>query len=464
MTVRVYNTQSRTVEPLETIEPGVVRMYVCGVTPYAKAHIGHAMSSIVFDVIKRFLTYRGYDVRHVTNFTDIDDKIIARANREGISPDDLTETMIAEWHRETAALNVLPADLYPRATQEVDRIIEMIEVLIRTGHAYEVEGDVYYRVRSFPEYGKLSHRSVDDLLSGARIEIDERKEDPLDFALWKSAKPGEPWWESPWGKGRPGWHIECSAMCSHHLGGLVDIHGGGADLIFPHHENEIAQSEAFLQQEPFARYWVHNGLLQLGGEKMSKSIGNLVPVEELIERRRTAAFRLLVLQSHYRAPLTYTDEGLEAAERGLDRIRAALNPAAVAADPAPLEPGTAAQTRADFEAAMDDDFDTPGAVAAIFNLARAINRSAGEVGSADTLVAARETLQGLLEVLGIDPDADADSAVMGAAPFVELLLQIRDQLRAGKHWVEADAIRNGLNELGIRIEDGPEGATWRKES
>jgi cysteinyl-tRNA synthetase len=439
-------------------------MYVCGVTPYAKAHIGHAMSSIVFDVIKRYLTYRGYEVRHVTNFTDIDDKIIARANREGINPDDLTEAMIAEWHRETAALNVLPADLYPRATQEVDRIIEMIEELIRSGHAYEVEGDVYFRVRSFPEYGKLSHRSLDDLLSGARIEIDERKEDPLDFALWKAAKPGEPWWESPWGKGRPGWHIECSAMCSHHLGGLVDIHGGGADLIFPHHENEIAQSEAFLQQEPFARYWVHNGLLQLGGEKMSKSVGNLVPVQELIDCRRTAAFRLLVLQSHYRAPLTYTDEGLEAAERGLDRIRAALNPDAVAADPAPLDPGTAKQTRAEFEAAMDDDFDTPGAVAAIFTLARAINRSAGDPGSADALPAARETLRGLLDVLGIDPDADVDTEVIGAAPFIELLLQIREQLRAGKHWAEADAIRNGLNELGIRIEDGPEGATWRKES
>jgi cysteinyl-tRNA synthetase len=464
MTVRVYNTQSRTVEPLETIEPGIVRMYVCGVTPYAKAHIGHAMSSIVFDVVKRYLIYRGYAVRHVTNFTDIDDKIIARANREGISPDDLTEAMIAEWHRETAALNVLPADLYPRATQEVPRIIEMIEELIRTGHAYEVEGDVYYRVRSFPEYGKLSHRSLDDLLSGARIEIDERKDDPLDFALWKSAKPGEPWWESPWGKGRPGWHIECSAMCSHHLGGLVDIHGGGADLIFPHHENEIAQSEAFLQQEPFARYWVHNGLLQLGGEKMSKSIGNLVPVQELIDRQRTAAFRLLVLQSHYRAPLTYTDEGLEAAERGLDRIRAALNPDAVAADPAPLEPGIAVQTRAEFEAAMDDDFDTPGAVAAIFNLARAVNRSAGGRGSEDALVAARETLQGLLDVLGIDPDADTDTEIIGAAPFIELLLQIRDHLRAGKHWAEADAIRNGLNELGIRIEDGPEGAIWRKEN
>jgi cysteinyl-tRNA synthetase len=464
MTLRIYNTQSRTVEPFETIEPGVVRMYVCGVTPYAKAHIGHAMSSIVFDVIKRYLTYRGYTVRHVTNFTDIDDKIIARANREGISPDELTEQMIAEWHRETAALNVLPADLYPRATQEVDRIITMIEELIRQGFAYECEGDVYYRVRAFEEYGKLSHRSLDDLLSGARIEIDERKEDPLDFALWKAAKPGEPWWESPWGKGRPGWHIECSAMCSHHLGGLVDIHGGGADLIFPHHENEIAQSEAALQQEPFARYWVHNGLLQLGGEKMSKSIGNLVAVDELIAQKRTAAFRVLVLQSHYRAPLTFTDDGLEAAQRGLDRIRAALNPAAIATDSVPLQPGIADETRAEFEAAMDDDFDTPKAMAAIFNLARAINRSAGNPDSAEALEASRQTLQSLLDVLGIAPDADEESEMIGAAPFIDLLLRIREQLRAGKHWAEADTIRNGLNELGIRIEDGPEGATWRQES
>jgi len=464
MTLRIYNTQSRSVEPFETIEPDVVRMYVCGVTPYAKAHIGHAMSSIVFDVIKRYLIHRGYTVRHVTNFTDIDDKIIARANREGISPDTLTEQMIAEWHRETAALNVLPADLYPRATQEVDRIIAMIAELVRQGYAYECEGDVYYRVRAFEEYGKLSHRSLDDLLSGARIEIDERKEDPLDFALWKAAKPGEPWWESPWGKGRPGWHIECSAMCSHHLGGLVDIHGGGADLIFPHHENEIAQSEAALQEEPFARYWVHNGLLQLGGEKMSKSIGNLVPVDELIAQRRTAAFRVLVLQSHYRAPLTFTDEGLEAAQRGLERITAALNPGAVASDPVPLEPGIAETTRAEFEAAMDDDFDTPKAMAAIFNLARAINRSAGDPATCDEVDSARATLQSLLDVLGIAPDADAEPDLIGAGPFIDLLLRTREQLRAGKHWVEADAIRNGLNELGIRIEDGPEGATWRQEN
>jgi cysteinyl-tRNA synthetase len=464
MTVRIYNTQTRTIEPLETIEPGIVRMYVCGVTPYAKAHIGHAMSAIVFDVIKRYLTYRGYMVRHVTNFTDIDDKIIARANREGISADTLTEQLIAEWHRETAALNVLPADVYPRATQEVDRIIEMIEGLIRNGNAYQVEGDVYFRVRSFEEYGKLSHRSLDDLLAGARIEVDERKDDPLDFALWKATKPGEPWWDSPWGKGRPGWHIECSAMCSHHLGGLVDIHGGGADLIFPHHENEIAQSEAYLEMEPFSRYWVHNGLLQLGGEKMSKSIGNLVTVEELIEQKRTAAFRLQVLQSHYRAPLTFTDEGLEAAHRGLERIRAALDVDAIASEPVSLDPDIAEKTCEIFQSAMDDDFDTPTAIAAIFNLARAINRSAGHSASTDSLDTARSTLQSLLDMLGIAPDADVDSDMLDAAPFIDLLLRIREQLRASKHWNEADSIRNGLSELGVTIADSPEGASWRKET
>ena len=464
MTIRIYNTQSRTTETFETIEPGVVRMYVCGATPYAKAHIGHAMSSIVFDVIKRYLTYRGYTVRHVTNFTDIDDKIIARANREGISADALTEKLIDEWHRETAALNVLPADIYPRATQEVDRIVEMIEGLIRSGYAYQVDGDVYFRVRSFAEYGKLSHRSLDDLLSGARIDVDERKDDPLDFALWKETKPGEPWWDSPWGKGRPGWHIECSAMCSHHLGGLVDIHGGGADLIFPHHENEIAQSEAYLEKEPFARYWVHNGLLQLGGEKMSKSIGNLVTVEELIEQNRTAAFRLQVLQSHYRAPLTFTDEGLESAHRGLDRIRAALDETATANDPAPFDPRIVEETCATFESAMDDDFDTPKAIAALFNLARGINRSAGHARSDEQLQAARGKLRSLLDTLGIEPERDVDSDMLDAAPFIDLLLNIREQLRAGKHWSEADAIRNGLSELGVIIADGPEGATWRKET
>src|SRR3954452_4946249 len=309
--IRIYNTLSRRKEPLQTIEPGRVRMYVCGVTPYDSAHIGHGMSLVTFDIIRRYLEHRGYEVKHIQNFTDIDDKIIARANREGIDPNDLTEGLIAQWHAESGALGALGASHYPRATQEVGPIIGMVEGLIERGHAYPVDGDVYFRVRSFPGYGKLSHRELDDLLSGARIEVDERKEDPLDFPLWKSAKPGEQSWESPWGRGRPGWHIECSAMSSTYLDGQIDIHGGGADLIFPHHENEIAQSEAYLGNEPFARYWVHNGLMTFGGDKMSKSLGNFVPIKTLLEQNLGAAYRLMILQSHYRAPLTFTEEGLE---------------------------------------------------------------------------------------------------------------------------------------------------------
>src|SRR5215203_2111544 len=318
--LRIYNTLTRQKEPFETIEPGIVRMYVCGVTPYASAHVGHGMSTIAFDVIKRYLLHRGYEVRHAQNFTDIDDKIINRANAEGIDPNALTKELIEDWHAETRALNVMPATVYPRATLEIPFIIQMIDALIANGYAYEVDGDVYYRVRAFNDYGKLSHRNLDDLLSGARIDVDERKDDPLDFALWKGAKPGEPTWPSPWSDGRPGWHIECSAMCSHHLNSQVDIHGGGTDLIFPHHENEIAQSEAFLGVEPFARYWLHNGMLQLGGDKMSKSIGNVIRIKDLIEGKQIQAFRLMVLQSHYRAPLTFTEESLEAAARGLDRL------------------------------------------------------------------------------------------------------------------------------------------------
>ena len=463
MSLTVYNTQSRALEPFETIEPGVVRMYVCGVTPYSSSHVGHAMSTIIFDVIKRYLTYRGYRVRHVTNFTDIDDKIITRANREGINPTQLVETTIEQWHDEMDALNILRADVYPRATMEIDQIIEMIQGLIEDRHAYQVEGDVYYRVRSFDGYGKLSRRSLDDLLSGARIEIDERKDDPLDFALWKAAKPGEPWWESPWGRGRPGWHIECSAMCSHHLDGVVDIHGGGADLIFPHHENEIAQSEAYLGQEPFARYWVHNGLLQLSGEKMSKSIGNLVSIGELIERNRTGAFRVYVLQSHYRAPLTFTDEGLEAAQRGLERIQTAMDASHVATSAVALDPSLARAAMESFEAAMDNDFDTPGAMAAIFGLVRALNRSAGHEGSTEALSTARQTLGVMLETLGIDSSPELSRAGREAAPFIDLLMQVRESLRSAKQWQLADQIRDELSKQGITIADGPDGATWRAE-
>ena len=468
--VRVYNTLTRQKEPFQTIQPGVVRMYVCGVTPYDSAHIGHGMSMLSFDVIRRYLEHRGYVVRHIQNFTDIDDKIIARANAEGIDPDDLTNGLIAEWHAQSAGLNALPATHYPRATQEVDPIIAMVQGLIERGHAYPVDGDVYFRVRSFPGYGKLSHRGLDDLLSGARIEVDERKEDPLDFALWKAAKPGEPSWASPWGPGRPGWHIECSAMSSTYLGGQVDIHGGGADLIFPHHENEIAQSEAFLGVEPFARYWLHNGLLQSGADKMSKSLRNFVPLKDILDRGLGPAFRVMVLQSHYRSPLTYSEEGLLAAERGLERLRVAAAPGVgEASGPA----GSSAQggenlaslaTEIDsrFHAAMDDDFNAPEALAALFDLARAINRARGEAHDPSDIEPARGKLIELATVLGIELETSEDSSVTDAAPFIDLLLRVREDLRRRREWALSDLIRDELGKLEIAVEDTPAGATWSR--
>jgi cysteinyl-tRNA synthetase len=465
--IRVYNTLTRRKEPLRTIEPGKVRMYVCGVTPYDSAHVGHGMSLISFDVIRRYLEHRGCDVEHVQNFTDIDDKIINRANAEGIDPDALTETFIAEWHAQIRGLNALPASHYPRATDEVGPIIAMVQGLVDKGHAYAVDGDVYFRVRSFPGYGKLSHRDLDDLLAGARIEVDERKEDPLDFALWKAAKPGEPSWESPWGPGRPGWHIECSAMSSTYLDGQIDIHGGGADLIFPHHENEIAQSEAFLGVEPFARYWMHNGLVRSGTEKMSKSLGNFVPLKEIVDRGLGPAFRLMILQSHYRVPLTYTEEGLLAAERGLSRLRAAADPAAPAM--ATAEDGMAGATdltalaedvRSRFHRAMDDDFNAPEALAALFDLARAINRARGAGESSQAIEPARVTLVDLAGVLGLDLEAAATPRAAGAAPFIDLLLRVREELRQRREWALSDLIRDELGKLEVVVEDTPAGATW----
>jgi cysteinyl-tRNA synthetase len=467
--IQIYNTQSRRKELFETIEPGVVRMYVCGVTPYDSAHIGHGMSMTSFDVIRRYLEHRGYRVRHIQNFTDIDDKIIARANRDNIDPNVLTEGLIAEWLADSAELNALPATHYPRATQEVGPIIEMVQGLIDRGYAYEVDGDVYFRVRAFPGYGKLSHRDIDDLLSGARIEVDERKADPLDFALWKAVKPGEPSWDSPWGPGRPGWHIECSAMSSTYLDGQVDIHGGGSDLIFPHHENEIAQSEAYLGVEPFARYWVHNGLVRVGLEKMSKSLGNFVRMREILERGLGPAFRLMVLQSHYRAPLTYSEEGLQAAERGLARLRAAAAPGA--ATDAGLEDGdvaasanladVVAQTDDRFHTAMDDDFNAPEAVAALFDLGRAINRARTEGQPESTVEPARLKLVELASVLGLDL-SEQETASADAAPFIALLLRVRDELRQRKEWALSDLIRDELAALEVVVEDTPAGASWSR--
>lgn len=461
--IRLYNTLTRTIEPLQTIDPGKVRMYVCGVTVYDHAHIGHGMSSIAFDTIRRYLMHAGYEVAYAQNFTDIDDKIINRANAEGIDPFDLVEEMITEWTREMSAFNVLPATVNPRATQEVPQIIEMIEGLIERGHAYEAGGDVYFKVRSFPGYGKLSHRDIDDLLSGARIAVGEQKTDPLDFALWKAVKPGEPSWRSPWGDGRPGWHIECSAMCSHHLGGMVDIHGGGADLIFPHHENEIAQSEAFFGEEPFARYWMHNGLLQFGSEKMSKSIGNVVRLRELIARNRAMAFRLMVLSSHYRAPLTYTDEGLESAQNGLERLQAAARPidAPVAGRPDDALNRTVADATDAFHRAMADDFDTPVAVATIFELARAINRARAEEKVSPSVSDAVHALNHLANILGLDLEQTASAVASDAAPFIELLITIRKDLRDARQFALADKIRDELASMGVALEDTKQGTTWK---
>jgi len=461
--LKIYNTISRQLEPFSTIEPGKVRMYVCGVTVYDHAHIGHGMSSIAFDVVRRYLMYLGYDVTYAQNFTDIDDKIINRANQEGIDPQELTESLIATWGEEMAAFNVLPATINPRATQEIPEIIEMIKGLIAGGHAYEANGDVYFKVRSFPEYGKLSHRNIDDLLIGARIAAGEHKHDPLDFALWKAAKPGEPTWDSPWSAGRPGWHIECSAMCSHHLGSQVDIHGGGADLIFPHHENEIAQSEAFSGDEPFARYWMHNGLLQLGSEKMSKSLGNVVRLREIASQGRAMAFRLQVLSSHYRAPLTYTEDGLDAAHNGLDRLRAAARP---------IE--NEIESRRDneldllvehsiqaFHDAMLNDFDTPGAVAAIFELGRAINRGRSTHKVSESVQDARTMLLDLTGILGLDLSEVTKDDLMAAGPFIDLLIRLRNDLRTAKQFAIADQIREELAELGVTLEDTKQGTIWK---
>src|SRR5512142_2765473 len=329
--LRVYNTLTRKKEDFETLQPGVVKMYVCGVTVYSDAHVGHAMSALVFDVIRRYLEYRGFGVRHVMNYTDVDDKIIKRANERGEDPLKLAQHYIDEYAQNLRDLNVLPATSNPRATQTMKEIEEMVQGLVDKGYAYPAtNGDVYFRVTKDPGYGKLSGRKLEDMQAGARIEVGEAKENPMDFALWKASKPGEPAWDSPWGKGRPGWHIECSAMNLAELGEQIDIHGGGNDLIFPHHENEIAQTESYTGKS-FARYWVHNGMLQMGGEKMSKSLGNIVRIKDFLKKRDADVMRMLVLSSNYRAPLIFSEETQDAAEKSLERLKSALRPASASA-------------------------------------------------------------------------------------------------------------------------------------
>lgn len=461
--LKVYNTLTRKTEEFITLKPGKVSMYVCGPTVYAGAHIGHAMSALVFDVLRRYLQYRGYEVTHVMNFTDVDDKIIIKAKEQGVDPFVLGERYILEFEQHLKDFNILPATINPRATREMDQIIKMISGLVEKDYAYAVEGDVYFRVQKDPVYGKLSGRRVEDMQAGARIEVDERKQHPMDFALWKSAKPGEPSWDSPWGKGRPGWHIECSAMNLNHLGEQIDIHGGGNDLIFPHHENEIAQSEAFTGKQ-FAKYWIHNGMLQLSGEKMSKSIGNLVSVQEFLATHTAESLRMMVLTSGYRNPLTYSNDILDQANKGIERLRSALKPALPAAsgllDKGILDLNTQIEkTRAGFIVAMDNDFSTAGAMADLYELVRAINQARADGATDVQLQPAQSALIELTSVLGLQ--LEVKKAVdQKTDEIIDLLIEIRRELRQNKLWALSDRIRDRLAELGVILEDSKDGTSW----
>jgi len=462
MALRIYSTLSRRKEDFQPIEPGKVRMYVCGPTVYDKAHVGHAMSALVFDIIRRYLEYRGYQVQHAMNYTDVDDKIINRANQLRVDPIQLAERYIDEFGRHLIDLNILPATIYPRATHEIPYIIKLITQLGEEGYAYEVDGDVYFRVNLDKDYGKLSSRQLEDMQAGARVNVDERKENPMDFALWKASKPGEPAWESPWGSGRPGWHIECSAMSMHYLGEQIDIHGGGNDLIFPHHENEIAQTES-ATGKPFARYWVHNGMMQLAGEKMSKSLGNLVTIEDFLANHEGDVLRMMVLNSSYHNPLTFGDEIITQAERALERLRLALRPAVDGS----VEEGEAVEslrkqveaTRVGFTECMDDDFNTAGALGYLFELVRVINQAKDASVTAGIVAEGQSLLRELMTIFGLRIERSERGGQ--ATPFIQLLIDLRNELRQQKLWALSDKVRSSLAEHGVLLEDSKDGTTWR---
>jgi cysteinyl-tRNA synthetase len=450
--MKIFNTLSGQKE--DFIPHGdIVTMYVCGVTVYDDCHIGHAMSYIIFDSIKRYLEFKEYKVKHVQNFTDIDDKIINRARQLGISSKELSDKYIDEYFKDMDTLNIKRASIYPKATEEIPKIIEVIQNLIHKGYAYESRNSIYFRVKRFNNYGKLSHQNIDDMISKISSDTDI-KESPLDFALWKAVKPGEPSWPSPWGDGRPGWHIECSAMSLKYLGSTIDFHGGGQDLIFPHHENEITQSESFSGEEPFVRYWLHNGLLQLSGDKMSKSIGNLVTVKDALTRFSPDAIRLFILGSHYRSPLTYNEDNIEATEAGLQRLRQALSKNESTGQ-ANLD---SAAFKQKFIESMDDDFNTAQAVAILFDLAREINRGRDQNLNVNE---AQNTLIELAKTLGFTLEGPA-RANIEAEPLIELLISIRNDLRHAKQYQLADNLRNKLIELGIALEDTSKGTIWKQ--
>jgi len=478
MSLTIYNTLTRQKQPFDPVESGKVRMYVCGVTVYDYCHLGHARSYIVWDTVRRYLQWRGYDVRYVQNFTDIDDKIIRRSQEENLPWQDITHKYIDAYLEDLGRLNVLPADAYPKATEVIPQIIDLIKDLIDRGYAYPVDGDVYYAIEKFPTYGKLSGRKLDQMEAGASGRVEEeaeiKKRHPLDFALWKAAKPGEPEWESPWGKGRPGWHIECSAMVKELLGNQIDIHTGGEDLVFPHHENEIAQSEA-ATAKPLAKYWMHNGFVKIRGDKMSKSLKNFTTIRSLLETTDPMVVRLFVLQAHYRSPIDFTDEAIAAAENGWNTLAEALRSVNRFAQlPDWIADPTLDQAACDrFNAAMDDDFNTPVALSILFELAKELRREENvlvHTGKPEMAIAQIHslwfTLEQLTQVLGLTVDlaeAEPENTNGLSDAEVEALIQQRQDARKAKNWAESDRIRDELQAQGITLIDDKGGITrWHR--
>ena len=468
--MRIYNTLNARKEDLVPIEEGKIRMYVCGPTVYNLIHIGNARPMIVFDTFRRYLEYKGYDVTYVSNFTDVDDKIIKRSLEEGISAQEVADKYIAECRKDMEALNIRPASVAPQATKEIPGMLDMIQTLIDKGYAYEKNGTVYYRTRKFQSYGKLSKKNLDDMQSGHRdvkVTGEEEKDDPADFVLWKPKKEGEPFWHSDWSDGRPGWHIECSVMAKRYLGDTIDIHAGGEDLIFPHHENEIAQSEA-ANGVPFSRYWMHNAFLNIDGSKMSKSAGNFFTVRDIIAKYDPQVLRFFMLSAHYRSPLNFSDTLMESAKAGLERIKnAAANLQDILAAPgsrpkelrAEEDPAFAQPYIDKFEAAMDDDCNTADGIAAVFELVRAINSAVNESSSAAFVQMAMDVLGKLCDVLGITLEQKKDEL----DSEIEALIEQRQAARKAKDFQKADAIRDQLDRMGIILKDTREGVKWQRK-
>ncbi len=464
--MKIYNTLTRKKEEFKPLEGKKVRMYVCGPTVYNYFHIGNARAFLVFDAFRRYLEYRGYEVTYVQNFTDIDDKMIKRAEKEGITVKELADRFIQEYFKDADALGIKRADYHPRATEVILDIIEMIKTLMDKGYAYEVDGDVYFKTRKFKEYGKLSHQNLEELEAGARIKVEDKKQNPMDFALWKKKKPGEPSWLSPWGEGRPGWHIECSVMARKFLGDTIDIHAGGPDLIFPHHENEIAQSEG-ATGKPFARYWMHIGYLNINDEKMSKSLGNFYTAREVIQKHDPEAVRLFLLSAHYRNPINFSYELIQQAEKGLERLYNALEnlkhleSVAEERELTPQDKQLLNKFNAykeEFIKVMDDDFNTADGVAVLFELVKEFNTNIDEKASRKVITAAKNLLLELGGVLGIIQQRGEEKL----EEEIEKLIKKREEARQNKNWELADRIRDELKEKGIILEDTPHGTRWKK--